>query len=233
MDIKVLASGSTGNAYRISDGQTALLLDAGITIHALQTGCNFQLHKLDGCLITHAHKDHSASAGALARLGIDIYTSKGTIDACGLSGHRIKAVEALKEIEIGSFKTLPFDVEHDAPEPLGFLLESMATTEKLLYFTDTYYLRYSFRGLTHIMGECNYDTDSMRQSVEAGYIPVELVPRIVKSHMSLEHFLEFLKANDLSGVRQIYLLHLSENNSDAERFKLEVQRQTGAEVYVY
>jgi phosphoribosyl 1,2-cyclic phosphodiesterase len=232
MDIKILVSSSAGNAYRISDGRTSLLLDAGIPIKAIQVGCEFKVTQMDGCFVSHSHKDHSKAAKDLARLGVDIYTSQGTIEACGLSGHRIHAVKALQELTIGTFKVLPFDVQHDAPEPLGFLFTSVETGEKLLYFTDTYYIKYKFQGLTHIMAECNYDAETLQRSVDAGYIPIELVPRLVKSHMSLEHFLDLLKANDLSKVRQIYLLHLSNNNSDEKRFKEEVQKLTGAEVYV-
>lgn len=232
MRITIIASGSSGNAYRVSDGNTALLLDAGVPLGRIQQALNFRVRDLSGCLITHSHGDHSKAAGDLAKAGINIYTSKGTIDACKLTGHRIKQVSALQETSIGTFTVLPFDIQHDAPEPLGFLLTSTATGEKLLYFTDTYYLKYRFDGLTHIMGECNYSMDIVEQSVRNGYIPVELVPRLVKSHMSLEHFLDLLKANDLRKVRQIYLLHLSNNNSDAERFKAAVQRLTGTEVYV-
>ena len=232
MDIKILASSSAGNAYRISDGRTSLLLEAGIPIKAIQVRCGFKVTQMDGCFVSHSHKDHSKAAKDLARLGIDIYTSQGTIEACGLSGHRIHAIKALQELTVGTFKVLPFDVQHDAPEPLGFLFTSTFTGEKLLYFTDTYYIKYKFQGLTHIMAECSYDTETLQKSVEAGYIPIELVPRLVKSHMSLEHFLDMLKANDLSKVRQIYLLHLSNNNSDEKRFKEAVQKLTGAEVYV-
>jgi len=232
MDIKILASSSAGNAYRISDGRTSLLLDAGIPIKAIQVGCEFKVTQMDGCFVSHSHKDHSKAAKDLARLGVEIYTSQGTIEACGLSGHRIHAIKALQELTIGTFKVLQFDVQHDAPEPLGFLFTSVETGEKLLYFTDTYYIKYKFQGLTHIMAECNYDAETLQRSVDAGYIPIELVPRLVKSHMSLEHFLDLLKANDLSKVRQIYLLHLSNNNSDEKRFKEEVQKLTGAEVYV-
>lgn len=232
MEIKVLASGSSGNAYIVGDGATTLLLDAGIPLKAIQVGSGFKVRQMEGCFITHAHQDHCKAARDLARLGVDIYTSQGTIEACGLSGHRIRPVAALKEIKVGTFQVLPFDVEHDAPEPLGFLFTSTATGEKLLYFTDTYYVRYRFVGLTHIMAECNYSEDGIRRSVEAGYVPVELVPRLVKSHMSLEHLVDMLRANDLRDVRQIYLLHLSENNSEEQRFRTEIQKQTGAEVYV-
>lgn len=232
MQIKVLASGSSGNAYIVSDGRTTLLLDAGIPLKAIQVGTNFTVRKIAGAFITHSHQDHSKAAKDLARYGVSIYTSRGTIEACGLTGHRLHPVKALQEITVGTFKVLPFDVEHDAPEPLGFLFASTATGEKLLYFTDTYFVRYRFNGLTHIMAECNYTQDGVDRSIAAGYIPVEMVPRLVKAHMSLEHLLEMLKANDLRQVRQIYLLHLSANNSEEQRMKEEVQRQTGAEVYV-
>lgn len=232
MEIKVFASGSSGNAYIVSDEKTTLLLDAGIPLREIQIACGFKVRLIDGCLISHAHKDHSKAADGLARLGVDIYTSQGTIDACRLTGHRINAVKALQAFTIGTFKVLPFDVQHDAPEPLGFLIESTATGERLLYFTDTYYIKYRFTGLTHIMAECNYSKEALLRSIEAGYVPIELVPRLVKSHMSLEHFLEMLKANDLKEVRQIYLLHLSDNNSDEEKFREKVQKATGAEVYV-
>ena len=232
MDITVIASGSSGNAYRISDGDTALLLDAGVPLQRIKQALNFRVRDLAGCLITHAHGDHAKAAGDLAKAGVDVYTSQGTIDACRLTGHRMKPVKALQEVMIGTFAVLPFDVQHDAPEPLGFLLTSRRTGEKLLYFTDTYYLKYRFTGLTHIMGECNYSMDIVEQSVRNGYIPPELVPRLIKSHMSLEHFLDLLKANDLHEVKQIYLLHLSNNNSDAERFREAVQKLTGTEVYV-
>lgn len=232
MNITVIASGSSGNAYRIDDGETSLLLDAGIPLKLIKQALNFRVRDLGGCLITHAHGDHAKAAGDLAKAGVDIYTSRGTLDACRLTGHRMKAVEALNEINIGTFAVLPFDVQHDAPEPLGFLMTSRSTGEKLLYFTDTYYLKYRFTGLTHIMGECNYSMDIIEQSVRNGYIPLELVPRLIKSHMSLDHFLDLLRANDLRKVKQIYLLHLSNNNSDAGRFKEAVQRLTGTEVYV-
>lgn len=232
MEINVMASGSTGNAYRVSDGTTSLLLDAGIPIKRIQAGLQYRVTSLQGCLVTHCHLDHSKAAKDLARLGVDVYTSEGTIDAMGLEGHRFKTVKSLQEVTIGSFKVLPFDVQHDAPEPLGFLLSSTKTGEKLLYFTDTYYLKYKFCGLTHIMAECNYDMESMRRSVEAGYIPPELAPRIIKSHMSLEHLMDMLRANDLSKVRQIYLLHLSDNNSNEARYCEAIQKLTGAEVYV-
>lgn len=50
--------------------------------------------------------------------------------------------------------------------------------------------------------------------------------------MSLETVKGFLAANDLSRVREIWLLHLSDDHSDAERFRREVMELTGKEVHV-
>ena len=51
--------------------------------------------------------------------------------------------------------------------------------------------------------------------------------------MSIDTVEEFLEANDLSKLQQVYLLHLSDNNSNANKFKDRIQKKTGAEVYVY
>ena len=71
MEIKVFASGSSGNAYLVSDEKTTLLLDAGIPLREIQVACGFKVRMIDGCLITHSHKDHSKAAEGLARLGVD------------------------------------------------------------------------------------------------------------------------------------------------------------------
>ena len=157
--------------------------------------------------------------------------SRGTAEALGLSGHRLHIIKAKQQFRIGTWTVLPFDTQHDAQEPLGFLLANQ-DGEKLLYVTDTCYVKYRFHGLTHVAIECNYSLDILKRNVEAGTVPKELKSRILKSHFSLENVKEFLKANDLSKVQEIWLLHMSNGNSDAERFKREVQELTGKPTYI-
>lgn len=232
MIVKPIASGSSGNAYYISDGKSSLLLDAGIPLARIQAGCGYCVSKLSGCLITHAHSDHVKSAKNLAKLGVNIYTSQGTIDMANLNGHRINRVKALEQFEAGTFKILPFDVEHDVPEPLGFLVYSKETKEKLLYLTDTYYIRYIFKGLTHILIEANYDPDVLLSNIRINYMDSGRAKRVITSHMSIDTTIQTLKSFDLSLVKQIYLLHLSNDNSNTELFKERVQAITGKEVYI-
>src|SRR5690606_36348279 len=131
----------------------------------------------------------------MMKAGIDCYMSAGTAEALGISGHRLHIIKAKQQFRIGTWKILPFETQHDAAEPLGFLLANK-TGEKLLYATDTYYIRYRFRGLTHIAVECNYSMDILRANIEAGLVEPALNKRILKSHFSLENVKNFLKAND-------------------------------------
>ncbi len=231
IEIKCLASGSSGNAYYVTDGKTPLLLEAGIPWKLIQQGLNFQTSSLAGCLLSHEHGDHTKAVKDVIKAGIDVYASPGTIEALGITGHRVRPVKAKQQFKVGTWIILPFDTEHDAVDPLGFLA---ANTEgdKLLYATDTYYCRYKFIGLTHIMIECNYSLDILRANVEGGAAPAELKNRILRSHFSLENVKGFLRANDLSKVQEIHLMHLSGDNSHSERFKQEIQALTGKPVYV-
>lgn len=231
IQFRPLASGSSGNAYHVSDGHTELLIECGINFRDIQKALNFKTSNLAGCLITHEHKDHTKGLKDVLRAGIDVYASQGTIDQEGIKHHRLKPIQAKKQFEIGTWKVLPFDVEHDVAEPLGFLLMNQEG-EKLLFATDTYYVRYKFKGLTHIAVECNYSLDILEENIAAGIVPEIMKKRLLRSHFSLENVKEFLKANDLSKVQEIHLLHLSNNNSDERRFKSEIQKLTGKPVYL-
>jgi phosphoribosyl 1,2-cyclic phosphodiesterase len=231
IEIRPLASSSAGNAYLVTDGRSPLLLDCGLPIRELKQATGYRLSTLVGCLLSHEHQDHSKAVRDVMKAGIDCYMSAGTAEALGISGHRLHIIKAKQQFRIGTWTILPFETQHDAAEPLGFLLANQYG-EKLLYATDTFYIRYRFQGLTHIAVECNYSLDILRANVEAGMVEPALKNRILKSHFSLENVKNFLKANDLSKVREIWLLHLSDGNSDAERFKREIQALTGKPVYV-
>ena len=227
MDIKILASGSSGNAYRISDGKTSLLLDAGIPFKEIQKGCDFRTGNISGCLVTHRHGDHAKAIPKMLQRGMHVYSND---DVAAL--HKgVRAMKPLLEYGIGTFSVLPFEVEHDVP-CYGYQVESQTTGEKLVYITDSAYVKYTFRGLTHIMVEANYAQEIIVDNAKNERIPVYLAERVIKTHMSIETMLGLLRANDMSAVRQIYLLHLSDGNSDAEAFKRRVQQETGAEVYI-
>lgn len=231
MNIVSLASSSRGNCYVIDDGSTRLLLDCGISIKEIKRGLGFRLSEVTACLLSHFHGDHAKSVKELMRLGVDIYMSEPTKDALGVTGHRIREIKAREQFKISTWTILPFETQHDCPGSLGFLLASRQG-EKLLYITDSYYCKYKFTGLHYIMIEVNHSYDILERNVESGSLPVAMKNRLIQSHFSLENVKEFLKANDLSKVKEIWLLHLSDGNSDAELFKREIQELTGKMVFV-
>jgi len=231
IEITALATGSKGNCYHVTDGKTPILLECGIKFREIQKKLNFQTSNLVGCLVTHEHKDHCAGIKDITKAGINVYMSQGTAESLNVKHHRIKTIKAKQQFQIETWTILPFDVEHDVSEPLGFLLMNQQG-EKLLFATDTYYIKYKFNGLTHIMIECNYSMEILNENIASGRVPKVMKKRLLRSHFSLENVKDFLKANNLSKVQEIWLLHLSDNNSDEKLFKKEIQALTGKMVYI-
>lgn len=230
MLLKVLGSSSHGNCYILSTPTGSLLLECGLPWREVQKGLNFELSDVNACLVTHEHKDHCKAAEELMQTGIDVYMSQGTKRILGLTGHR--ALTIYGQASIGDFFVKSFDVEHDAENPIGFLVQYKPKSEKLLFLTDSYYSKYLFKGLNYIMIECNYIKETLDANIEAGYINEAMKPRLLQSHFSLEHVKQFLMANDLSQCRKIILLHLSDTNSDAARMIREIEALTGISTVV-
>ena len=77
------------------------------------------------------------------------------------------------------------------------------------------------------MIEANYSADTL---ADADNDPRRA--RLRRSHMSIENCIKTLKANDLSHCAEIWLIHLSSSNGDAENFKKRVQEETGIPTYI-
>jgi len=230
MKITVIASSSRGNCSLIEHEDHKILLDAGLPVQKIRHSLDCSLTDLDGVFISHEHMDHARAIRDLAKLGIDCFMSAGTRLCLGITGHRIFEIKSHREIQIGPWKIMPFNLVHDAAEPLGFLVS--AGTEKLLYATDTAYIPYVFHGLTHIMVECNHSLEILNDGIKEGIVSPLMKHRLMASHMNLETFKRFIEANDMDRVQEIWLMHLSDVNSDAEQFKAEVQGITGKVVKV-
>lgn len=233
MKLKVLGSSSSGNCYLIEATKNErLILDAGVNFKDVQKELEFNFKGINGVLITHEHMDHLKYAANFAVNGINIYASEGTLKKLNLVGHRFNIIKALQQFQIGNFIILPFDIQHDAAEPLGFLIQYIPTGEKLLYATDTYYIKYKFNKLNYLLIECNYIKEIAKKNSENGTINRTRYNRLLESHFSLDNVLKFLKSNDLRNTKNIILCHLSNDNSNQEIIKSEVYKQTGIQTVI-
>lgn len=227
MRLKVLSSGSCGNSYLLETKEETLIIEAGITYKRIQEGLDFDTGKVVGCLISHEHGDHSKAAIQLMKNGIDVYGSKGTLEELDLEDHyKAKEIKKHEKIKVGGFTVLPFDVQHDAKEPLGFLIQHKRMG-KLLFITDTYYSKYRFKEVDHILVECNYKKEILDSNIEKGTVTEWLSERIIRSHFEIGNVKDFLRSSDLSKTKNIVLIHLSSQNSNEKLFRKEIEKATG------
>lgn len=231
MQLKVIGTGSKGNAYLLENEEEVLLIECGVNIQHIKQALNFDFSKVVGCIVTHEHGDHAKSIKEVKALGIDVYATAGThgvSDFNALYNHRAKFINPQSPFILGNFKIMSFDVKHDAAEPCGFLINHKECGN-VLFLTDTFYCSYTFRNLHNVIIEANYDKGIARRKLSEMEF---LRSRIINSHMSIDTCIDFLKANDLSKVNNIVLIHLSDSNSNEVMFRERVQNATGKEVTV-
>ena len=217
MEINVLATGSTGNCYRVSDGTTAILIECGIKYAEIVRGLNYRITEIGTVLISHHHKDHALCAAELAKCGFDLIMPPETAyNLCLEKTPNVYTPEPGKQCLVGTLAVVPFELSHvnsDGSECpcYGYLIGSVRTGEKLLFATDTAYIKNKFKGLTHAMIEVNY----MESIMDEENIP-EVEKRRIRSHMSLETAVEFLKSTDRKQLSELYAIHTSKTRCDKE-----------------
>ena len=233
MTLKVINSNSLGNCYLLIGDNQTLIIECGVNVELIKKALNHDFSKVVGCIVTHSHNDHAKSIQDIIDLSIPVISSQATFDAKGINKHPlaipIVAREKLTPIPIGEFKVTAFNVHHDVPT-FGFII-SHEEMGNLVFITDTYKVEQGFQGLeiNHLLVECNYDEEIIKAKL---YDAAYLKNRIFQSHLSYNTCIKFLKDNDLSATDEIVLLHLSESNSDENKFRNNVQSLTGKPTYI-
>lgn len=164
--------------------------------------------------------EHSAFISRFLRLGMKVYANEETWLKTQISRPVRNAVtiEAGKQFNVGTFIVKPFNVAHvnsdGTPcENLGFLIYSTSTKEKMLWITDASYIESRFPPMDYICIECNY-VDIEDYANELEFVNTFVEGRRLRSHLSLDRCVEFLKQQDLSRVKEIRLLHLTESQGN-------------------
>lgn len=215
MKVTVVGTGSAGNCYILEENGGALLIECGVPFKDIQKALNFDLLKVDACVISHEHKDHCKAVKQVAGAGIPIYASNGTFEAMGLpidlrAGALITGVTRA----IYDWDVTAFSVEHDAKQPMGFMIET-PSAKNVLFITDTYKVLWDLypNNFDLIMIESNYDEDMIQGKSDI------VNKRRLRSHFSIQNAIDYLGKLDLSETKQIMLTHLSDGVSNERKFK--------------
>lgn len=226
--VSILASGSSGNITLLETERTRLLVDAGLgkreTLARLAAIEN-DVEKIDGILITHEHLDHCG--GLPQMLGLwkaPLYVTEPTMDAMQrilpeTFGKRLCGVETIyndRGFTIGDIEVRPFQIPHDAADPIGFTFRTNGT--KVAIVTDLGYMtelvKFHLRGADCLVLESNHDLERLK----LGPYPWAVKQRIMwrHGHLSNQAVSEYLSSEEGFDARARYLVlaHLSEENND-------------------
>jgi phosphoribosyl 1,2-cyclic phosphodiesterase len=218
-----LASGSKGNATYISDGETAILVDAGLSGIELQrrlTSRNLAPEALDAIIVTHEHGDHVRGAGILSRrFKLPVYINQKTAAAApGLgSPHEVRPFDCGTTFSIGNLTIHPFSISHDAEDPAGFTIGRNGTCMAIA--TDlgiaTAMVKEHLKHCALLILEANHDP----QMLEAGPYPWPLKQRIQSrtGHLSNSDSKKLLQELQHDNLQHVILAHLSENNNTPQK----------------
>lgn len=232
MNFIPLLSSSKGNVYIVSDGQTRILLECGVTHKKLQQMCGFHTTEFDACIISHEHKDHSIAVKQIIASGVDVYMSNGTAAALDLPEKLLDLVYEMvsgEQFTVGTIDVLPFPTLHDAKEPLGFVMQSRLDGDILAYAIDTVNLPYNFPGVNLLAVEANFEQATLDRCER---MPEKVRHRIANTHMEIDVLCRCLQRMDLSRCRELYLLHLSDATSHEGHFINKVARAVPRHVRV-
>ncbi len=129
MELCALGSGSRGNALIVSYRHEALLIDIGFSRKealARLEKLKFNTARLKAALLTHEHEDHVK--------GCKLFCNSFNIPLCASAAtahvlrQKDKLPDQVYEFEVGSdfeiagFTVSPFAVDHDAKDPVGFVI---------------------------------------------------------------------------------------------------------------
>ena len=240
MKLICLASSSAGNAYYIEldrkdQEPVKLLVECGIKYKELvkKLAMNQKdISEVNAVLITHGHNDHSEARLDLIKRGKKVFANE----------HLASSSDTVLKHGIGKYVAhnvlvTPFNVEHDAEDPLGFVIQT--DKETILFATDLKYFKADLKKVKfdYIMIEANYDGQVIHFALENAKTSnnkPEIVryERIVHSHMSISNCVKTLSTLDLSQCKAIFLMHLSDRHANELLFKKRVQDETKTSCFV-
>lgn len=223
MQVYTLASGSGGNCTLVKDGDTAVLIDAGISMKRITTSLSelgLKPNQLSGVLITHEHSDHICGLNTLIKhYDIPIFAPRTvanhlTWSITGVEDY-LSVLNTGQDYDICGLNVLPFLTPHDTPESVGYRISG---TSVFGFCTDfghvTDEIMEGLNGVEAAIIESNHDVEMLR----CGSYPFVLKRRILSDngHLSNDDCGSLAVELFKRGTRKLVLGHLSRENNRPE-----------------
>lgn len=217
-----LYSGSSGNCSFLETDNTRILVDCGVSSKKIEEALNsidVSAKNIDAIVISHEHSDHVKGLSVFCKkYDIPIYANSKTFDNINqdLTARKHVEFKSNEKFEIGDIKVVPFSIPHDAADPCGF--NFYHDKDKVSIATDIGHIDntilHNLAGSSLLLLESNYEPDILKCSK----YPYELKRRILGpyGHLSNEEAGNAITALAKSGVSNIMLGHLSEQNNFPE-----------------
>lgn len=227
MKVVTFASGSSGNCALVREGETCLLIDAGISLRRIRAALSRQglsPDALQGVVITHEHADHISALPMLMKYcPVPVYAPRTVANRLRRTVTLIE--DHLREIvpgvpfSVGNLSVTAFSTPHDTDQSVGY---RMAGTGVFGFCTDTgcvtEEMLSALRRCGAVVIEANHDVDMLL----SGRYPYPLKRRILsdRGHLSNDNCAKLACALAESGTRAIVLGHLSrENNTPVRAYR--------------
>ncbi len=220
MIVRVLGSGSKGNAVLLESEQTRVLIDVGFSSRGMQKRLEaFEIppKSIEAVIVTHEHTDHVGGAAAcVKRWRWRVLASAGTRTDCrSLTEVSVETVSTSGKFKIGDLEIRTIGTSHDANEPMAIVATSHATglSAGVVYdlgvFTER--LWRAVNDVDILMIEANHDVDML---LHGPYPPV-LQRRIASRYGHLSNDDSAIAARECAHKRlsHIVLAHLSQKNN--------------------
>ncbi len=233
LSFTLLGSGSSGNATLVSDGDTHILVDVGLSgreaVRRLGE-CGLAPDQVSAIVVSHEHGDHCRGVAPFVKhLNIPIFMTDGAYGRCVELGMTIddrkrQRIESGSAFEVCGLLFTPFAVPHDAADPIALTIEKdgikIAVVLDLGYITNLVVER--LKGCDGIILESNHDISML----QVGPYPWALKQRVKGKlgHLSNNDVSSYLSSGFDGRARHVILAHLSEKNNLPDLAMLSARR---------
>lgn len=217
-----LSSGSWGNAFFVSTGDRAFLVDTGISCKQILQRLRAVGHsasEIGGIFITHEHVDHIKGLRVLLkRFPIPVYITRRTYSGAGLQVDPclLQLIEADDRISIGDTVVESRSKLHDAADPCLFTF--YYRSRKISIITDVGQpcrnVIDAVRDADIIFLESNHDEEMLTNGPYPYYLKRRISGKL--GHLSNRQAASLIRDYASANLEHVFLAHLSETNNTPE-----------------